>query len=110
MKISPKIPSIDVQKSSEKEIQGQGKSINTNSQVASPVDKFEGPDSIQKPKIESTVDKYEGPKSLSTELKNETRLEQLLGYDKNSRHSLSQDPSVPSFPRGGGGHTSSGNG
>src|SRR6185295_6087954 len=110
MKISPKIPSIDVQKSSEKEIQGQGKASNTNSQVASPVDKFEGPDSIQKPKIETTVDKYEGPKSLSTALKNETPLEQLLGYAKNSRRNHpTQEPFIPDFPRGCGGHTSSGN-
>ncbi len=76
MKISPRIPSIDVQKSSEKEIQGREKTTFTKSTtVASPVDKFEGPDSIQKPKIESALNIYEGPKSLPPELKNESRLD-----------------------------------
>ena len=92
MKISPRIPSIGTQESSEKEIKGQEKTtFRKSSEIASSVDKFEGPDSIQKPKNESAVD-------------------QLIGDYKNSRrHLQSQEPSIPDFPLGGG-HTSSGSG
>jgi len=58
MKISSRIPTIGSQESSEKEITEQQKSANSKSEIASRVDKFEGPDSIRRPATESMLDKY----------------------------------------------------
>ncbi|HSE43209.1 MAG TPA: hypothetical protein VLH08_20795 [Acidobacteriota bacterium] len=72
------------------------------SEIESRVDKYKGPDSLQRPEIESPVNKYKGPDSLPSEPKIESPVNKYKGPDSTNLNlfPLPEDAfdNLPSLP------------